>query len=400
MVRSVHPTGLTTNHWPLMLKLTWRNTIRHPLRAALTILGMAVAVLAFALLRTIVAAWYAGVEGASPTRLITRNAISFITPLPMAYLPKIRAVPGITNVAYSNWFGGIYIDERHFFPTFAVDVRRYLSMYPEFVMPEDQKLAFLQDRRGAAVGRALAARFGWKVGDPIVLKGNIYPGQWEFIIRAIYTGAETTTDESRFIMHWDFLNETLKKNADSRADTVGWYIIKVARPELAPQVAAQVDALFKNSLAETLTETEKAFYLGFVSMTSAILVAIQVVSWVVIGVILVVLANTMAMSARERQGEYAVLKTMGFKGRHLAGLIFGESLILALAGGLLGEILTFPAVHFFKTQLGQYFRVFPLTRATLVLGLTVALLVGLLAALLPSYRAARISIAAALRKVG
>ncbi|MCK9376484.1 MAG: ABC transporter permease [Syntrophobacterales bacterium] len=383
-----------------MLKLTWRNTIRHPLRASLTILGLAVAVLAFCLLRTVVAAWYAGVEGASPTRLITRNAISFINPLPMAYLPKIQAVPGVINVAYSNWFGGVYIDERHFFPTFAVEVRRYFPMYPELVMPEDQRLAFEKDRRGVAVGRALATRYGWKVGDPIVLKGNIYPGQWEFIIRAIYTGAEATTDESRFYLHWEFLNETLKKNADSRADSVGWYIIRVARPEMAAPVAAQVDALFKNSLAETLTETEKAFFLGFVAMTETILLAIQVVSWVVIGVILVVLANTMAMSARERLGEYAVLKTMGFKARHLAGLIFGESLLLALGGGLVGLALTFPAVYVFKKSLGQYFRVFPLTRATLVLGLAVALGVGLLAALFPSWRAARVSIAEALRKVG
>jgi len=383
-----------------MLKLTWRNTIRHPLRAALTILGMAVAILAFALLRTVVAAWYSGVSAASPARLVTRNAISLIFPLPIAYLPKIQAIPGIEGVAYGNWFGGVYIDERHFFPTFSVDVRRYFPIYPEYVMAEDQKLAFFQDRRGAAVGRSLAKRYGWKVGDPIVLKGTIYPGEWQFIIRAIYDGAEPTTDESRLFFHWDYLNETLKKTGSSRADTVGWYIIKVARPDLAPQVAAQVDALFKNSLAETITETEQAFALGFVSMTEAILLAIQVVSWAVIGVILVVLANTMAMSARERQGEYAVLKTLGFKARHLAGLIFGESLILALAGGLLGEILTFPAVHFFKSQLGQYFRVFPLTRATLILGLAVALTVGLLAALLPSWRASRLSIAEALRKVG
>ncbi len=383
-----------------MLKLTWRNTIRHPLRACLTILGMAVAVLAFALLRTVVAAWYSGVSAASPARLITRNAISLVYPLPIAYLPKIQSVPGITNVAYGNWFGGIYIDERHFFPQFAVDVRRYFPMYPEYVIPEDQKLSFWQDRRGAAVGRAVAARYGWKVGDPVVLKGTIYPGEWQFIIRAIYRGAEPQTDENRLFFHWDYLNETLKKSASSRADTVGWYIIKVARPDLAPQVAAQVDALFKNSLAETLTETEQAFFLGFVAMTETILLAIQVVSWVVIGVILVVLANTMAMSARERLGEYAVLKTMGFKARHLAVLIFGESLILALAGGLVGLALTFPAVYVFKSALGQYFRVFPLTRATLALGLAVALGVGLLAALLPSWRAARVSIAEALRKVG
>ncbi len=384
-----------------MFKLAWRNTIRHPLRAALTVAGMAVAVLAFALLRTMVAAWYAGVEGASPTRLVTRNAISLIYPLPMAYLPKIQGLPGVQAVVYGNWFGGVYKDEKQFFPVFSVDpVRPYFEVYPEFVMPEDQKQAFFQDRRGAAAGRALASRYGWRLGDSIILKGNIYPGEWQFILRAIYTGAEATTDEGRFYFHWEYLNESLKKNADSRADQVSWFAIKVARPEDASQVAATVDAMFKNSLAETITETEKAFFLGFVSMTEAILLAIEVVSWVVIGVILVVLANTMAMSARERLGEYAVLKTMGFKAPHLVGLILGESLLLAAAGGLTGLALTFPAVYVIKAYLGQYFRVFPLTRYTLGLGLAVALVVGLLAALFPAWRAARVSIAGALRKVG
>ena len=282
-----------------MLKLTWRNTVRHPLRAALTILGMAVAVLAFCLLRTVVAAWYSGVSAASPARLVTRNAISLVFPLPMAYLPKVQAIPGIEGVAYGVWFGGHYIDERHFFPTFAVEVHRYFAIYPEYVMAEDQKLAFFQDRRGAAVGRTLATRYGWKLGDSVILKGTIYPGEWQFIIRAIYTGVEPTTDESRFFFHWDYLNESLKKSGSTRADTVGWFLIKVARPDLAPRVSAEVDALFKNSLAETLTETEQAFALGFVSMTEAILLAIQVVSWVVIGVILVVLIIIMGtMPAR------------------------------------------------------------------------------------------------------
>jgi putative ABC transport system permease protein len=384
-----------------MFKLTWRNTIRHPLRAALTVLGLAVAVLAFCLLRTMVAAWYAGVEGASPVRLVTRNAISLIYPLPMAYLVKIQSLPGVQAVVYGNWFGGNYKDERQFFPVFSVDpVRQYFEIYPEFVMPEDQKLAFFQDRRGCAAGRTLAQRYGWRLGDSIILKGNIYPGEWQFILRAIYTGAESTTDEGRFYFHWEYLNETLKKAGDSRTDQVSWFNLKVARPEVAPQVAAAVDAMFKNSLAETITETEQAFYLGFVSMTETILLAIRMVSWVVIGVILVVLANTMAMSARERLGEYAVLKTMGFKARHLAGLILGESLLLALAGALVGISLTFPAVQVFKSQLGQYFRVFPLTRATLALGLGVSLGVGLLAALFPAWRAAKVSIAEALRKVG
>ena len=383
-----------------MFKLTWRNTIRHPLRASLTVIGMAVAVLAFTLLRTMVAAWYSGVSASSPVRLVTRNAISLIFPLPLAYLTKIQALPGITGVAYGNWFGGVYIDERHFFPQFCVDAKNYFELYPEYLMPEDQKLAFFRDRQGAAAGRLLAERYGWKIGDAIILKGTVYPGEFRFIIRAIYSGREATTDEGRLFFHWDYLNESMKKIASPRTDQVSWFLIRVARPELAPVVAQEVDALFKNSLAETLTETEAAFLMGFVSMTEAILMAIQVVSWVVIGVILVVLANTMVMSAGERRGEYAVLKTMGFGPRHLAPLILGESVILALAGGLLGLALTFPAVRLVRASLGQYFRVFPLTWTTLGLGLGVSLGVGVLAALLPAWRASRVSIAEALRKVG
>ncbi len=383
-----------------MFKLTWRNTLRHPLRAGLTITGMAVAVLAFTLLRTMVAAWYSGVSASSPTRLVIRNAISLIFPLPLAYLTKIQAVPGITAVAHGNWFGGVYIDERHFFPQFCVDVKNYFEIYPEYLMPEDQKLAFFRDRQGAAAGRLLAERYSWKIGDAIILKGTVYPGKYRFIIRAIYSGREATTDEGRLFFHWDYLNESMKKIASSRTDQVSWFLIRVARPELAPVVAQRVDALFKNSLAETITETEAAFLMGFISMTEAILMAIRVVSWVVIGVILVVLANTMVMSAGERRGEYAVLKTMGFGPRHLAPLILGESVILALAGGLLGLALTFPAVRLVRASLGQYFRVFPLTWATLGLGLGVSLGVGVLAALLPAWRASRVSIAEALRKVG
>jgi putative ABC transport system permease protein len=383
-----------------VFKLTFRNTWRHPLRSGLTILGMAVAVLAFCLLRTVVAAWYSGVAASSPNRLVTRNAISLVFRLPLAYLPKIQALPGITGLAYGNWFGGIYIDEKNFFPQFAVELPRYMDIYPEYVIPEEQKLALFRDRRGAAAGRQLAKRYGWRLEDVIVLKGTIFPGEYRFVLRAIYTGRDATTDEGRLFFHWDYLNETMKKLYPNRADQVGWFLTRVARPELAAPVAEQIDNLFKNSLAETLTESEAAFHMGFVSMTEAILLAIQVVSWLVIGVILVLLANTMAMSARERLAEYAVLKTMGFRPQHLAGLIMGESLLLALMGGLIGLALTFPAVYIFRTQLGQYFRVFPLTRFTLALGLTTAVAVGLLAALLPAWRASRVGIAEALRKVG
>jgi putative ABC transport system permease protein len=383
-----------------VLKLTWRNTIRHPLRAALTILGMAVAVLAFCLLRTVVAAWYAGVDASSPVRLVTRNSVSLMFPLPLAYLPKIQAVPNITRVAYAYWFEGVYIDKRHFFPQFAASLPSYLDAYPEYLIPEDQKLALIQDRRGAVAGRKLAARYGWRIGDAIVLKGTYFPGEYRLVLRAIYKGQTPSADETLLFFHWDYLNETLKKIAPDMADKVGWFLVQVARPDQASPVSGKIDAGFKNSLAETLTETEAAFNLSFVEMTSAILVAIQAVSWLVIGVILGVLANTMAMNARERLGEYAALKTMGFKAHHLITLILGESLILSLVGGLLGLALSFPAVNLFPPEVTQYFPAMVVTQETAALGLTVSLTVGLLAGIIPAWQAARVQIAAALRKVG
>ena len=383
-----------------MFKLVWRNTLRHPLRAALTVLGLAVAVLSFCLLRTVVDAWYAGVAASSPVRLVTRNAVSLTFPLPQSYLAKIQAVPGIKSVAYSYWFEGVYIDKKHYFPQFAASLPSYIDMYPEFIIPPDQRLALIRDRRGALAGRKLAARYGWRLGDSIILKGTYFPGEYQFVLRAIYTGREPSTDETWFFFHWDYLNETLKKKAPDTADKLGWFMIQIARPDLAATVAGQIDASFKNSLAETLTETEAAFNLGFVEMTSAILVAIQIVSWVVIAVILVVLANTMAMNARERLGEYAALKTMGFKPRHLAGLILGESLLLASVGGLLGLGLTFPVVAMFPASLGQYFGAFYVTPETMAIGVATAGVVGVLAAVVPAWQAARVPIAAALRRVG
>ena len=383
-----------------MFKLTWRNTIRHPLRSSLTVLGMAVAVLAFCILRTVVAAWYAGVDAASPVRLVTRNAVSLLSSLPLSYLPKIQAVPGVTGVAYAYWFEGIYIDKKNFFPQFAASIPQYINLAPELLMPPDQRSAFVKDRRSCLAGRKLIGRYGWKIGDAIVLKGTYFQGEYRFTLRAIYDGRDPSTDETMFFFHWDYLNEYLKKTVPELADQVGWFLVEIERPELAPIVAQRIDALFKNSLAETITETEKAFNLSFVEMTKAILMAIQVVSWAVIGVILVVLANTMAMSARERLGEYAVLKTMGFRPWHLAGIIIGESMIMALMGGFLGLTLSLPALRLFPKDVTQYFPKLEISDTTAALGLSISLAVGLLAAVIPAWRASRVGIAQALRRVG
>ncbi|OPX19210.1 MAG: ABC transporter ATP-binding protein [Desulfobacca sp. 4484_104] len=384
----------------MVFKIIYRNILRHRLRTILTITGMAVAILSFGLLRTVVDAWYAGVEGSSAYRLVTRNAVSLIFRLPLAYLSKIRAVPGVSAVSYSTWFGGIYIDEKNFFPQFAVEARHYLDLYPEFIIPEEQKLVFLKERQAAIAGRQLVEKYGWRLGDIIPIKSTHYPANLEFVLRGIYTGVEKSTDEGRFFFHWDYLNETLEKNAPALANQVGVYIIQVDDPNQAAVVAAQVDELFKNSLAETLTETEKAFHLGFVAMTEAILMSIQVVSFLVIGVILVVLANTMAMTARERLNEYATLKTLGFQPWHLVGLIGGESIAIALAGGMIGLVLSFPAAQIFRSALSQYFRIFHVSSVTLIVGLLTSLGVGVVSAIFPAWQAARVSIAEGLRRIG
>lgn len=383
-----------------VLKLLIRNAFRHRLRTLLTVAGVAIAILSFGLLRTVVSAWYAGVNASSATRLISRNAISLVFSLPISYKERIRQVEGVKSVSYANWFGGVYITEKNFFPNFAIEPASYMAMYPEFVISDTQMVDFERDRKGCVAGRKLAQRYGWKIGDSIPLKGTIYPGTWEFTLRGIYRGKEASTDEGQFFFHWDYLNETMRKNIPRRADQVGIFLTEVKNPSQSIQVAQAIDGLFKNSLAETLTETEKAFQLTFVSMTGAIVMAIQIVSYVVIIIIMAVAANTMAMTARERIGEYAIFKSMGFGWWHIAGMIFGESLVITLLGCAIGVGLTFPVASSFAAQLGQFFPVFLVERSTLWLDLLFSVLVGVVAGIFPAIRAVQIRIADGLRRVG
>jgi putative ABC transport system permease protein len=382
-----------------LLKLIIRNSLRHRLRASLTVLGMAVAILAFCLLRTTVEAWYVGVSGASPDRLISRNAVSLIFTLPITYRQRILQVPEVKQVAYANWFGGVYIDERHFFPRMAVGPSIFFDLFPEFIIPREQLKAFWSQRNGCIAGRKLIEQYGWKLGDTIPLTGNIYPGEWRLVLVGVYRGATRSTDETQMFFRWDYLDEAVKKTA-MESGQVGWYIVQIANPQNAGAVSQSVDSLFKNSLAETLTETEKAFQLGFVAMTEALVVAIRIVSFVVIGVILVILANTMAMTARERMSEYATLKTLGFGNLFLAKLIAGESLTLALLGGVLGMGLSFPAAHVFSRKLGTILPVFRIQTRTLVLAGIICCSIGLLAAVFPIWRATRSKIVDALTHIG
>jgi putative ABC transport system permease protein len=384
-----------------ILRLLLKNAFRHRLRTLLTMVGLVVAICAFGLLRTIVDAWYAGVEGTSSTRLITRNAISLTFPLPLNYAERIRNVPGVTAVSWSNWFGGVYVTERNFFPQFAVDPESYLAMYPEYRLAPEQKKAFLTDRQGVVVGRKLADTYGWKLGDSIALRGTIYPGTWTFNLRGIWDGADAKTDESQLLFHWQYLSESIRaRQGRGGADYVGVFLASIDEPNNAPLVSERIDTLFKNSLGETLTETEKAFQLGFVAMSEAILVAINAVSGVIVIIIMAVMANTMSMTARERLAEYATLKALGFPPGFIIKLLFSESLVIALIGGGLGLLLTLPIAAAFAKAVGSLFPTFAVSVQTQSLQLAASLVVGLVAAAWPAWKMSRINIVNGLRHVG
>ena len=382
-----------------LLRLLLKNAFRHKLRTGLTLIGLVVAICAFGLLRTIVDAWYAGVEASSSTRLVTRSSISLTFQLPLSYAQRIRAVEGVRAISWANWFGGVYITERNFFPQFAIDPASYLALYPEYLIADAEKLAFFRDRQGAVVGRGLAKKFGWQIGDPIPLRGTIYPGTWTFNLRAIYDGVDAKTDENQMFVHWAFINESLRQSARRRADAVGVYIVGIDEPNNAALISQRIDALFANSLAETLSETEKAFQLSFVSMSEAILVAIQAVSFIIVVIIMAVMANTMTMTARERLAEYATLKALGFPPGFVVRLLFGESLLIALIGGGAGLLLTLPLASAFSNLAGTLFPVFRVSGTTMALQAAASLLVGVVAAAWPAWKMSRIDIVAGLRHV-
>lgn len=381
------------------LKLIARNALRHKLRSLLTVSGLFVAILAFGMLQTVIDAWYAGAAAASQSRLVTRNAISLVFPLPLSYEGRIRSVDGVRVVARSNWFGGVYQEPKNFFPQFAISPN-YLDLYPEFILPEEERQAWLRDRKGALVGRQLANAYGFKVGDVLPIRGTIFPGTWEFVIRGIFDGVDATKVTRQMMFHWDYLNESVRRTAKTRADQVGIFIVGVEVAENAPVVARAIDELFRNSLAETLTESEQAFQLGFVAMSNEIIGAIRVVSYVVILIIMAVMANTMAMSARERTAEYATLKTLGFGPGFIGMLILGESLVISAIGGGIAIVFMPSAAAGFKSIAGNFFPIFDVSSTTLALQASCALVIALSAALVPAIRAGRVRIVQGLRAIG
>jgi putative ABC transport system permease protein len=384
-----------------LLKLLLRNARRHKLRSALTIVGVGVAVMAFALLQTVVAAWYAGVEASAANRLITRHAVSFVFTLPLAYRDRIAQVPGVNRVTFASWFSGVYIDKNQFFARLAVDSDTFFEVYSEFLVDKQQFEAFQRERNACVIGIDIAKRYNLKIGDIMQLEGDVFPGQWQFVVRAIYEPRDQTTDPATMMFHYKYLDERVRQEMPHRSGEIGWYIVRIDDPERSAAISEEIDKLFANSRAETKTETERAFQQGFLSAASAIITAMNIMSFVIIGIILLVVGNTMIMSARERTHEFAVLKALGFSGGQIFFLIAGESLILSSFGSALGLGLTFPAVDGFQAALPKgWFPVFFIKPETVVIGCAAGLLVGLLAAIIPLRRVVTTRIVDGLRYVG
>jgi putative ABC transport system permease protein len=384
-----------------ILKLIFKNAFRHKLRAFLTVLGIAIAVIAFGVLRTVVTAWYVGVDAAQADRLITRQAVSFIFPLPYSYLEKIKQIPGVEKVTFANWFSGVYIDKNQFFARLAIENDNFFDVYNEFVVDPSVLAKYKKQRNACILGEAIAKQYNLKAGQTMVLEGDIYPGRWEFVIAGVYKPRTKSTDVTQMLFHWDYVNEKMEQEAPRRANQVGWYIIKIDDPKNSAKISAQVDKLFANSPAETKTESERAFQQSFIAASSAIITSMNFISFVIIGIILLVLGNTMIMSARERTVEYAVLKTLGFSGKHLFWLILGESLFISVIGGLVGLALTFPVVATIEQVIPKgMFPVFQIEPVTIILAMAAAIFIGFASAIQPIYKSLNMKIVEGFRFVG
>ncbi|HBL27062.1 MAG TPA: hypothetical protein DD490_09535 [Acidobacteria bacterium] len=383
--------------------LIWKNLWRRKARTFFTLLSILASFATYAVLSAVNVGFSAGVDVAGADRLLTIHKVSLIQPLPISYLERIRNTQGIEAVTYASWFGGIYQDPKNFFGQMAVDPESFLDLYPEYRLPEDEKKDWLANRSGAIVGRQLANRFGFKVGDKIPIQATIYrkrnganPTLWEFTVSGIFDGAEKGTDTSSLYFRYDYLNEGMGGNLGF----VGWYILRITDPAQAGAVAERIDGLFANSPAETKTQTEKAFAQSFADQVGNIGAIVRAVLVAVFFTMLLVAGNTMAQAVRERTSELAVLKTLGFSHGKVLALVLAESCFIAVLGGGLGllgaAVVIIPVVG---KALGGFLPVFFLPAKDLALGVALVLVFGIVAGLPPATQAMRLRIVDALRRV-
>jgi len=374
--------------------LVLANLGRHKRRTLLTIASVALALFLFASLRTVVTTLAAAAQFGSARRLVSTNATGIVFPLPLSYANKLQATPGVEAVSWANWFGGRYGDNKRFFAQFAVDPASYLEMYPEIALPEDQKQAFIRERSSAIIGRRLVDIFGWKLGQDVTIQGTIYPGDWTFTIRGIYTPTDAVINDDMMLFQHEYLEERT-----GRPGQAGWYVLRIDDGDKSASIAKGIDDQFRNSNAATKTGTEQAFNASFATMWGNVSLLMGTIGMAVVFAILLVTANAMMMSARERTREVAVLKTIGFTDRTLFGLVMLEAGLIAGIGavlGLGGAKLLYKSTNF---NAGGFLPGFDVTTSTLAIGAGVTLLLMLASGLVPAVRAARLPVVQALRRV-
>lgn len=386
--------------------LAAKNLLRNKTRSLLTILGVAVAVVAFLLLRTIVVAWTGASEHAQKDRLVTRHKVTFIMPLPKKYVDDVKNHPDVAATTWANWFGGRDPkNETEFFATLAIDPTTYFDVIKELSVPKDQMAEFLEDRNGAIVGDAIAGKLGWKVGDRVTLESPFVPNDpekpWTFTIRGIYTTNARTADRSSFLFHWERMNEGLP---ESRRDEVGWIMSRVKDGSRTASIAVDIDKIFDERDVQTLSQDEHSFNASFLAGFSAVLTALDIVSAVILVIMMLVLGNTIAMGVRERTSEYGTLRAIGFLPRHLVAFILGEAALLSGIGGLLGLAVGYPFVEkglgrWLEENMGAFFPFFRIEATTALLAMLLAFGLGLIAAIGPARGAARLKVTEALRRV-
>jgi putative ABC transport system permease protein len=382
-----------------------RNLRRNPLRTFLTIAAVMVAIIFFVTLRTVLSAWTAGADHAAKDRIGTRHKVSFIMPMPLRYVQEVRDIPGVKSVASANWFGGK--DPKHdreFFATIAVEPKDFLEVYDEIDLPADQREVWFQTKTGAIIGDSLAKKFGWKIGDKITLTGTIYPGEWEFVISGIYTATRRSVDRATLYFHYDYLNDD-PRTLQSTHDQVGWIVSRVVDPGRSADVAKAIDAKFEERDIQTLSMSERAMNTSFIGMISAILKAVNVVSLVMLGIMALIIGNTVAMGVRERTHEYGVLRAIGFLPKHLAVFVVSESVAVSVFGGLLGVMLSYPLVEqglgrWLEENLAGFFPFFRIDPKTIAVSLVLAGVLGVLAGALPAYSAMKLKVVDSLRRAG
>lgn len=381
------------------LPLIWRNLWRRKVRTFLTISSIAVAFLLYGYLCAIRSGMEAGVTVAGQDRLVVRHKTSIIQTLPVSYLERIVRIPGVKQAVYCTWFGGIYQERKNFFPQIPVDPEAYLKMYPEFRLPEDQRKAWLETRSGAIIGRKTAKKYGFKIGDRVPIQPTIWrragnTAVWEFDVVGIYEGADSATDETQLFFRYDYFDEA----REGGKGQVGWYVVRVNDPAESERVARQIDEEFMNSPWETKAESEKAFVQSFAKQVGDIGLITKAILSAVFFTILLISGNTMAQAVRERTGEIGVLKAIGCTNELAMALVLGESLFTAVVGGGVGLGTAALLIAAWDPTQGAL-PVFYFPKSDLVIGVFLALILGVATGFFPGLRALRIGIAEALRRL-